>query len=126
MNVAPTPIRPDNHDFDVAGESTMEENAEEIDVQIEKGNGGPKVEELDGDEPCHPVESGEVADHDAVDDEAEEEHVAPGALRDPGQPSPAERAEHDLTHIPYRPWCKHCVRGRAKGRQSRKLRSGDS
>ena len=67
---------------------------------------------------CHPVDAGEIVDHGDDDAEAEEEHVVAEGLRDPGQPSPAERAEHDLTHIPYRPWCKHCVRGKAKGRHS--------
>ena len=33
---------------------------------------------------------------------------------DPGQPSAKERAEHDLTHCPFRAWCAACVRGQAK------------
>ena len=33
----------------------------------------------------------------------------------PEAPSPAEVEEHELTHIPYRPWCRHCraARGRS-------------
>ena len=34
-------------------------------------------------------------------------------LRDPGQPTKAEREQHELFHVPFRPWCKHCVEGRA-------------
>ena len=29
------------------------------------------------------------------------------------KPSPEEVAIHNKTHIPYRSWCPHCVRGRA-------------
>ena len=35
-------------------------------------------------------------------------------VRDPGEPSKPERIEHEMTHLPYRSWCKHCVRGRGK------------
>ena len=34
------------------------------------------------------------------------------------QPSAEERRIHELTHIPYRPWCNACVRGRAKDKMS--------
>ena len=34
-------------------------------------------------------------------------------LPDPGQPTPQERADHELTHLPFRPWCADCVAGRA-------------
>ena len=29
-------------------------------------------------------------------------------------PTRAEIEEHNLTHLPYRSWCRHCVRGREK------------
>ena len=76
--------------------------------------------------------TGEAADGDSrdldgdIEHEAEEEHEAPRALRDPGQPTQAEIDEHDLSHIPYRPWCKHCVYGKAKDKQSRRLCAGYS
>ena len=35
-------------------------------------------------------------------------------------PTGKEMAEHDLTHIPYRDWCKHCVQGRARENQHRR------
>ena len=46
-------------------------------------------------------------------DDDEEAEVQLG-VRTPAQPSRAEREEHELTHFPYRTWCDHCVRGRAK------------
>ena len=30
--------------------------------------------------------------------------------------------EHRITHMPYRPWCEHCVRGKAKRKQSLKIK----
>ena len=32
----------------------------------------------------------------------------------PEEPTSQERAEHMLTHMPFRSWCGHCVRGRGK------------
>ena len=33
---------------------------------------------------------------------------------DPLLPSAAEISEHQLSHVPFRNWCPHCVKGRAK------------
>jgi len=35
-------------------------------------------------------------------------------MNDPHEPTPEERKEHEKTHLPYRSWCPHCVRGRGK------------
>ena len=53
-------------------------------------------------------------------DTDEDEHRPQQALkakgvRAPTQPTPQERAEHELTHLPYRSWCPTCVQ--SKGRQ---------
>ena len=42
-----------------------------------------------------------------LDDEAEEEAEPQRPFRDPGVPTKREIAEHNLTHIPPRPWCPH-------------------
>ena len=39
---------------------------------------------------------------------------APEGLRIPSEPTASERRQHELTHLPYRDWCPHCVK--AKGR----------
>ena len=36
---------------------------------------------------------------------------------DPAMPNAAGVAEHRVTHMPYRSWCKHCVAGRGVGEQ---------
>ena len=35
----------------------------------------------------------------------------------PVQPSAADVAEHRVTHMPYRSWCRQCVAGRGLGEQ---------
>ena len=56
----------------------------------------------------------------------QEEFQKQKVLKDPGQPTQAERDEHDVTHIPYRPWCADCVRGRAKRKRSLRIRGAYS
>ena len=34
--------------------------------------------------------------------------------QDPREPKAEERLEHEKTHMPFRSWCRHCVRGRGK------------
>ena len=70
---------------------------------------------------CHPVGLDDEIEHDA-----EEEHEPQKALRNPGQATTAQIDEHNISHIPFRPWCKHCVRGKAKDKQSRRLTAGQA
>ena len=66
----------------------------------------------------------EVNDVEGKDDmaeggEEEEEEEESGRrkihkMNSPGKPSAAEVEEHCLTHLPFRNWCRHCVRGRGK------------
>ena len=56
---------------------------------------------------------------DAVDAE-EEEGGQVKVRRAPKGPTKKEREEHEATHIPYRDWCSHCVRGRAPNRPHRR------
>ena len=44
----------------------------------------------------------------------------PRKLRDPKLPSPEEVRAHELTHLPYRSWCVHCVRGKGKSMDHRR------
>ena len=41
-------------------------------------------------------------------------------LKFPAIPTPAEVAEHELTHLPAKPWCEHCIRGRGRDEVHRK------
>ena len=44
-----------------------------------------------------------------------EESRVPKRMQNPMLPSKAEREMHELTHVPFRSWCEHCVRGRGEG-----------
>ena len=58
-----------------------------------------------------------------VGDEQEEMEAGmrkPERKHDPREPTHQERAEHELTHMPFRSWCRHCVRGRAKEEECRR------
>ena len=42
----------------------------------------------------------------------------PKPLSQPNEPSEQQGQVHNLTHVPFRSWCQHCVRGKAKEQQS--------
>ena len=85
----------------------------------------------EGDGGCVPVRPMEVSDgrHEnaasgaGVGSEVGDEDLggrAPVKIKDPKMPSPAEVAEHNFTHLPYRSWCVHCVRGKGRAADHRK------
>ena len=39
---------------------------------------------------------------------------------DPRQPSQQEKEEHQMTHLPFRSWCRHCIMGRGREEDCRK------
>ncbi|CAE7429174.1 unnamed protein product [Symbiodinium sp. CCMP2456] len=49
--------------------------------------------------------------------------VKPKGVKTPNEPSENERRLHELTHLPYRDWCEHCVR--SKGRQNHAVKKND-
>ena len=44
----------------------------------------------------------------------------------PKEPTQQERDEHEATHLPYRSWCKHCVRGRGRSEAHKQLQADSS
>jgi hypothetical protein len=49
-----------------------------------------------------------------ADDEVQKGIRKTAKLGEPREPTAEERNEHEMTHLPYRSWCRHCVRGRGK------------
>ena len=43
------------------------------------------------------------------------EGVKPEVVRTGYNPTPKEIEEHMVNHLPFRAWCRHCVKGKAKG-----------
>ena len=51
---------------------------------------------------------------EAYEDDVEHGKRETLRVQDPKEPSAEERENHMKTHLPYRSWCRHCVRGRGK------------
>ena len=58
--------------------------------------------------------NGESGAVDGDGDDAEEEAERQRPIRDPGKPTKEMIDEHNISHIPFRPWCKACVGGKAE------------
>ena len=72
---------------------------EVVDGEVEIGDEGEEFEEVEiGDE------------REEFEKDGEEAREARGR-RAPRVPTQMERESHELTHLPYRDWCGHCVRG---------------
>ena len=57
---------------------------------------------------------------DNSDDEAIGEARKPKIMRDPGAPTRKEVDHHNITHLPFRPWCPSCVIGQAKDKSHKR------
>ena len=60
---------------------------------------------------------------EAAEEEGGEEEFGkrvPVKKANPREPTKEEREEHEKTHIPFRNWCRHCVRGRGKEDECRR------
>ena len=58
--------------------------------------------------------AGEEVDVDDEIQEGDPKTQKPRIARAPKEPTSLERAIHEVTHIPIRTWCRHCMRGRGK------------
>ena len=61
------------------------------------------------------VNAGDAADEDDEDENVVDEDFCKTKvkkLQNPKDPTKEEREEHEKTHLPFRSWCRHCVRGR--------------
>ena len=63
------------------------------------------------------VDTDEPADPDGLGREVIDTVGTARVLAAPRTPTKAEREEHDVSHVLYRPWCRFCVMGRGLGRR---------
>ena len=68
--------------------------------------GVDKIYGVDGDE------NEETEDREAHDEQEEFGSRKVVRKHDPRQPSHQETEEHEMTHLPFRSWCRHCIMGR--------------
>ena len=80
--------------LEITGEPETVRPSEEVRSRDENENEQAKREEYDGDNRDHGT-------------------VRMRAAREVMTPSAREVKEHMITHVPFRSWCEHCVRGRA-------------
>ena len=78
------------------------------------GAGGEEVEHGEENE----GEAEEDVDREYLEQENGQRKIKP--MLDPKLPCQEEVRQHYLTHMPYRNWCPHCVRGRGKEMEHRK------
>ena len=80
------------------------------------GDEGPNSEEhhSEGEESDKYLVSAADSDMEDEGDNDTEEAKRPKVRRCPMEPTKQERLEHEVTHLPYRSWCAHCIRGKAK------------
>jgi hypothetical protein len=62
-----------------------------------------------------------VEDEEVIEAELNEEVREPRKVHNPALPSRAEIELHMLTHLPFRSWCEHCVRGRGESVKHEKV-----
>ena len=99
----------------------IQKEIEEIDKEMEKlDENGLSQQEATGDQEVRDqvqeLVGGEVVVHL---DENDEEEVEVGGrkakmVKAPQRVSVAQREQHELTHTPYQPWCKYCVKARGR------------
>ena len=110
------------HDDEVdEGEEEIEKEAGEKIVDAvrggdwgEKDTGGAKSSSEGLSQDMAAEEEGEVGIHGREEEEEDEEGRTAKTMASPIVVSKREREEHELTHLPYRNWCEHCVRGRGR------------
>ena len=75
-------------------------------LEIAEGTVGAEAEEGQG------VQEGQ-GENAGLQDKIEEGRM-PQQMPAPQHVSQSEREEHEITHTPYRTWCKFCVQGRGR------------
>ena len=73
-------------------------------------------QELAGLEKEEEYQEEEEGEHERASTESRKPNIA----AEPIQPTRNEREEHQYTHLPYRSWCPHCVRGKARATKHKK------
>ena len=124
-------------EFSEAGRGVLKQSVRPTicDFEIDKGDWfsrylkpfNPEEEETEDDEKEEKKDEAEEDQEEATREqggEPEEARRAKGT-KVPIKPSQEEVEEHMLTHLPFRSWCSHCVRGKAKGKPHKKKEEED-
>ena len=96
------------------------------------GEGRPATDEWENIADSHLLEDPQLVRTRSVDDADEVDadtgtatQKPPRVIPEPKQPSREEVARHNLTHLPYRSWCPHCVACRRSNNAHRTTHSSE-
>jgi len=78
-----------------------------------------------GGEAAAELERNGLSQQVANGDQDEPQDRVPKTVHGPKRVSKAERDAHNATHIPYRDWCPHCVKGRGRSTAHKKQTEED-
>ena len=87
----------------------------ETNIEMRREGGMAKIDGVD--------EGGEVGGAGGREESDEWEEFGNRKVvrkHDPRQPSQQEKEEHEMTHLPFRSWCRHCIMGRGREEDCRK------
>ena len=104
---------------------SQEATGEEREPNTERGEAGAEADreaEGEGQGDAREAVDGQA---EGLEPEEEDEGRQPKMLANPITVSKKQREEHELTHLPYRSWCAHCVRGRGRS-TAHKAKKGDT
>ena len=122
-----------------AGRRTDDDETEELDVDPEKWNkflakhnikdddegDGLSREEANGGESGDSAVGAGRGEDESTPSPDRAEGREPKRAHAPPQVSERMRDDHNATHTPFRAWCRHCVRGRARNAMHKKKGSGE-
>ncbi len=55
----------------------------------------------------------QLVGEDQVSEPIQQEAVVPKQVTDVASPTAQEVKDHEITHLPFRSWCEHCVKGKS-------------
>ena len=107
------PVRPNEDPKSKEKEEGLSQNGE----AEEEGGKVMDVEKKESEE-----EGEEMQEEEEEEEKEKEEKEGRASVgkKAPRSPTKAEREEHARTHCPYRSWCEHCVKSRARNSPHRK------
>ena len=83
-------------------------------TKVRRESGVAKLDGVDDDE------NEEAGGREAHDEQEEFGNRKVVRKHDPRQPSEREREEHEMMHLPFRSWCRHCLMERGREEDCRK------
>ena len=117
MNVQPNPVRPQTNTQKQEVRDSEDDHVNEYMEVFELGRAKGSQEDEGKSDRATASSSNQVrpaAEAESTEIDVEEEGRVARMMPDPGQPTMRERKLHNLTHMPFRAWCKNCVQGRGR------------